>query len=214
VLSPGCAIPHRDRPNVLGPVRGRSCWPASSASAGPRPAGVRRRPGRADGRAARHGRRVRPVRAGVAAVRWTTGLCPLLPVPAFLIAVTFLDDIHTLGTPRGAWMTLLLSSHLAVLTIACAIPRRAPEVVPQPEAPDAGDPRKPRNRQRAGRSRSGRLTSHSADALPAKGRRRRVIILYAKPPREPLGSKALVQPRDALDAWPAIGAGERIAAEG
>lgn len=56
--------------------------------------------------------------------RWTTGVCALLPVPAFLIAVTFLDDIRNLGTPRGAWTAVLLFSHLAVLTLACAIPHR------------------------------------------------------------------------------------------
>jgi hypothetical protein len=32
--------------------------------------------------------------------RWTTGMCALLPVPAFLIAVTFLDDIRS-GASRG-----------------------------------------------------------------------------------------------------------------
>ncbi len=57
--------------------------------------------------------------------RWTTGVCALLPVPAFLVAVALLDDIRNLGTPRGAWIVVLLFSHLAVLTIACAIPRRA-----------------------------------------------------------------------------------------
>jgi hypothetical protein len=35
-------------------------------------------------------------------------------------------------------MAVLLFSQLAVLTLACAVPRRAPEVVPRPEAPDAG----------------------------------------------------------------------------
>lgn len=58
--------------------------------------------------------------------RWTTGVCALLPVPLFLLAVTFLDDIRNLGTPRGAWTAVLLFSHLAVLTIACAIPHRVP----------------------------------------------------------------------------------------
>lgn len=69
--------------------------------------------------------------------RWATGACAFLPVPIFLIAVTFLDDIRNLGTPHGVWTAVLLFSHLAVLTLACAIPHRAPEVVPRPEAPDA-----------------------------------------------------------------------------
>lgn len=56
--------------------------------------------------------------------RWTTGVCALLPVPLFLLVVTVLDDIRSLGTPRGAWMAVLLFSHLAVLTLACTIPRR------------------------------------------------------------------------------------------
>ena len=68
--------------------------------------------------------------------RWTTGACALLPVPVFLIAVAFLDDIRTLSTPRGTWMAVLLFSHLAVLTLACALPRRAPEVVTPSEARD------------------------------------------------------------------------------
>jgi hypothetical protein len=70
--------------------------------------------------------------------RWTTGACALLPVPLFFLAVIFLDDIRTLGTPRGSWTVVLLFSHLAVLTLACTIPRRAPEAVPAAGAPGAG----------------------------------------------------------------------------
>lgn len=41
-----------------------------------------------------------------------------------------------------------------------------------------------------------------------------VILLDGKPARDPIGSKAIVQQRDVLDVWSAIGAGEQIAAEG
>jgi hypothetical protein len=68
--------------------------------------------------------------------RWTTGACALLPVPTFLIAVAFLDDIRSLGTPHGAWTAVLLFSHLAVLTLACTIPRL--RTTGHPAAPDAG----------------------------------------------------------------------------
>lgn len=57
--------------------------------------------------------------------RWATGVSAFLPVPLFLLAVTFLDDIRELATPRGAWTVVLLFSHLAVLTLACAVPHRA-----------------------------------------------------------------------------------------
>lgn len=66
--------------------------------------------------------------------RWTAGLCALLPVPLFLLAVTFLDDIRSLGTPRGAWTAVMLFALLAVLTLACAIPRRPPSALPEPDA--------------------------------------------------------------------------------
>lgn len=41
-----------------------------------------------------------------------------------------------------------------------------------------------------------------------------VIILDAKRERDPIGSKAIVQQRDVLDVWSAIGAGEQIARDG
>ena len=53
--------------------------------------------------------------------RWAATACALLPVAAFLIAVALLDDIRSLGTPRGSWAAVLLFSHLAVLTIACVL---------------------------------------------------------------------------------------------
>jgi hypothetical protein len=56
--------------------------------------------------------------------RWQATVGALLPVPAFLIAVLLLSDIRDLLTPGGAWMVVLLFSHLAVLTIACVIPQR------------------------------------------------------------------------------------------
>lgn len=59
--------------------------------------------------------------------RWAAGAASVLPVPAYLAAVYFLDDIGTLATPRGLWTAILLFSLLAVLTLACAIPHRAPE---------------------------------------------------------------------------------------
>jgi hypothetical protein len=71
---------------------------------------------------------------------WTNALCAFLPVPTFLLAVTFLDDIRNLGTPHGAWLTILLFSHIAVLTIACAIPRRPIEAPAQPTAAPEAQP--------------------------------------------------------------------------
>jgi pentachlorophenol monooxygenase/3-(3-hydroxy-phenyl)propionate hydroxylase len=41
-----------------------------------------------------------------------------------------------------------------------------------------------------------------------------VVLLDARPERDPVGSKAIVQQRDVLDVWSAVGAGEQIAAEG
>jgi pentachlorophenol monooxygenase/3-(3-hydroxy-phenyl)propionate hydroxylase len=41
-----------------------------------------------------------------------------------------------------------------------------------------------------------------------------VILLDARPDRDPIGSKAIVQQRDVLDVWSAVGAGELIAGEG
>jgi 3-(3-hydroxy-phenyl)propionate hydroxylase len=40
------------------------------------------------------------------------------------------------------------------------------------------------------------------------------IVLDQRPARDPIGSKAICQQRDVLDIWAAVGAGERIAAEG
>lgn len=57
--------------------------------------------------------------------RWAAGACAFLPVPLFLLAMTILDDIRELATPRGTWTVVLLFSHLAVLTLACAVPHRA-----------------------------------------------------------------------------------------
>lgn len=56
--------------------------------------------------------------------RWAAGVGATLPVPLFLLAVLLLDDIRSLGTPRGTWTVVLLFSHLAVLTLACAVPHR------------------------------------------------------------------------------------------
>src|SRR5215469_16971559 len=41
-----------------------------------------------------------------------------------------------------------------------------------------------------------------------------VVLLDQRPNRDPAGSKSIVQQRDVLDAWEAVGAGRRIAAEG
>jgi hypothetical protein len=58
--------------------------------------------------------------------RWALGLCAVLPVPAFFAAVAWFGDLSELANPRGTWIPVLLFSHLAVLTIACVIPRRMP----------------------------------------------------------------------------------------
>ena len=49
----------------------------------------------------------------------------LVPVLAYVTAVVLLDDIRTLITPGGAFMSVLLFSCFAVLVIACAVPHRA-----------------------------------------------------------------------------------------
>src|SRR5262245_48691991 len=41
-----------------------------------------------------------------------------------------------------------------------------------------------------------------------------VMLLDQRPHRDPAGSKSIVQQRDVLDAWDAVGAGRRIAGEG
>lgn len=41
-----------------------------------------------------------------------------------------------------------------------------------------------------------------------------VVLLDARPERDPVGSKAICQQRDVLDVWEAVGAGRRIADEG
>ncbi len=41
-----------------------------------------------------------------------------------------------------------------------------------------------------------------------------VVLLDQRPHRDPIGSKAIVQQRDVLDIWEAVGAGRRIADEG
>jgi hypothetical protein len=57
--------------------------------------------------------------------RWAAAASTLVPVLAYVTAVLLLDDIHTLVTPGGAFMSVLLFSCYAVLVIACAIPHRA-----------------------------------------------------------------------------------------
>jgi hypothetical protein len=62
--------------------------------------------------------------------RWTLGAGAVLPVPAYFAAVAGADgSLRELGAPRGAWITLLLFSLLAVLTVACAIPQLVPDPV-------------------------------------------------------------------------------------
>ena len=62
--------------------------------------------------------------------RWALGACAVLPVPAYFAAVAVADgSLRELGGPRAAWVTVLLFSLLAVLTIACVIPQRVPDPV-------------------------------------------------------------------------------------
>lgn len=64
--------------------------------------------------------------------RWALGACAVLPVPAFFAAVAVVDrSLRELGGPRAAWIAVLLFSLLAVLTVACAIPQRVPDPVPE-----------------------------------------------------------------------------------
>src|SRR5260370_20767161 len=41
-----------------------------------------------------------------------------------------------------------------------------------------------------------------------------VVLLDQRPHRDPAGSRSIVQQRDVLGAWDAVGAGRRIAGEG
>ena len=41
-----------------------------------------------------------------------------------------------------------------------------------------------------------------------------VVLVDARPERDPIGSKAICQQRDVLDVWESVGAGRRIATEG
>lgn len=65
--------------------------------------------------------------------RWAAGVVAFLPVPTYVVLVYVVDDIHGLATPRGAWVTVLLFSLLAVFTLACSIPYRATTARRQPE---------------------------------------------------------------------------------
>ena len=58
--------------------------------------------------------------------RWILAGCALLPVPAFFVAVALLGGLDDFTDPRTVWVTVLLFSLLAVLTVACVIPRRVP----------------------------------------------------------------------------------------
>jgi hypothetical protein len=63
--------------------------------------------------------------------RWILGGCALLPVPTFFTAVAIADgNLEAFGSPRTVWITVLLFSLLAVLTVACVIPQRLPVPVP------------------------------------------------------------------------------------
>lgn len=67
--------------------------------------------------------------------RWALGACAMLPVPAYFAAVAVADgSLRELGGPGAAWVSVLLFSLLAVLTIACVIPQRMPVPV-RPAAP-------------------------------------------------------------------------------
>jgi hypothetical protein len=63
------------------------------------------------------------------------GSCALLPVPTFFAAVAISDgNLQAFGTSRTVWITVLLFSLLAVLTVACVIPQRLPAPVPMEAA--------------------------------------------------------------------------------
>ena len=58
--------------------------------------------------------------------RWAAGAVALLPVPAWLVAASFVGGPRSLDTPRGAWLAVLFLSLLAVLAFGCTLPHRAP----------------------------------------------------------------------------------------
>jgi hypothetical protein len=58
--------------------------------------------------------------------RWAAGVFALLPVPGWLVAASLVGGPLALDTPRGAWITVLFLSLLAVLSFACTLPHRAP----------------------------------------------------------------------------------------
>ncbi len=69
--------------------------------------------------------------------RWAAGVFAILPVPLYVVLVILLDDVRELATPRGAWVTVLLLSLLAVFTLACSIPYRATTSGTRPEVSPA-----------------------------------------------------------------------------
>ncbi len=58
--------------------------------------------------------------------RWAAGAVALLPVPGWLVTASFAGGPLALATPRGAWVAVLFLSLLAVLTLGCTLPHRAP----------------------------------------------------------------------------------------
>jgi hypothetical protein len=60
---------------------------------------------------------------GRAWIRAVAGLVALAPIVGWTAAAATVGD--GLTTPRGAWVTVLFASFVAVLALACAIPHRA-----------------------------------------------------------------------------------------
>lgn len=58
--------------------------------------------------------------------RWAAGAIALLAVPGWLVLASFVGGPLALDTPRGAWLSVLFLSLLAVLAFGAALPHRAP----------------------------------------------------------------------------------------
>jgi hypothetical protein len=61
---------------------------------------------------------------GRAWTRVAAGFVGLVPIVGWTAAAALVDGGSGLATPRGAWVTVLFTSSVAVLALACAIPHR------------------------------------------------------------------------------------------
>lgn len=61
---------------------------------------------------------------GRTGLRVAAGLLPVAVVVGWVVATPLMGPALSVTGPRGAWVAVLLASHLAVLCLACTIPHR------------------------------------------------------------------------------------------